>query len=102
MTLIWGNKSTYKYAFDNIEQGCPVAVSHQAVTNEEIFQDGILYAIQKINPEMICWYGSIPEYMADYYDIKKIIRMQTRAKLMRRLYKDSFYRDQPMLFPASK
>ena len=38
----------------------------------------------------------------DYYDIKKIIRMQTRAKLMRRLYKDSFYRDQPMLFPASK
>lgn len=51
---------------------------------------------------MICWYGSIPEYMADYYDIKKIIRMQTRAKLMRRLYKDSFYRDQPMLFPASK
>lgn len=82
LTLIWGDESTFKTAFTNIEKGAIVAISHQAVKNEKIFKVGFVLAIEKIQPSAICWYGNIPEYVKDYYDESKIIKMQMRTKLI--------------------
>lgn len=86
LTLIWGDGSTYKYAFGNIEKGTIVAVSHQGVVDEAVFKDGLLFAIDTIQSEAICWYGSIPEYVYRYYDKERIIKMQARNTLKTELF----------------
>lgn len=96
--LIWGNKDTYRYAFDNIEEGCAVAVSHQSIRDEKVFKDGILYAIRAINPSNICWYGFIPAYMGEWYDLQKIVRMQTRFQLVKWLKQKERHYMQQSLF----
>ena len=97
-TLIWGDEATYHYAFDNIEEGCAVAVSHQSIRDEKVFRDGILYAIRAINPSNICWYGSIPAYMGEWFDLQKIVRMQTRFQLVKCLKQKEGYFMQQSLF----
>lgn len=82
LTLIWGDESTYKYAFGNVDKDTIVAISHQGVKDESIFRQGLLYAIDTIQCEAICWYGNIPEYVSKYYDTEKIISMQSRYALV--------------------
>lgn len=82
LTLQWGDESTYKWAFENIEKGSIVAVSSQGIEDLEIFKNGLIYGIEKIEPDYICWYGSIPEYLHTYYDLHRIIKMQTRTQLL--------------------
>lgn len=102
LTLSWGNKSTYKWAFGNIEKGSTVAVSSQAVSDIQIFENGIRAGIDIIQPDYICWYGKIFDFMGKYYDLDKIVKMQTRTELLQ-LYKGK-NRDekefQSQLFPA--
>lgn len=59
-----------------------VAVSHQGVTDDKTFKSGLLRAIDTIQSEAICWYGNIPEYISRYYDMEKIVRMETRYTLL--------------------
>ena len=82
LTLAWGNEDTYRMAFSNIEKGSVVSVSHQGIADEQVFRNGICEAIDRIEPETICWYGNIPGYMAQYYDLNRIVSMQTRSKLV--------------------
>lgn len=86
LTLIWGDESTYKYAFGNIEKGAIVAISHQGVVDEGVFKRGLLCAIDTIQCEAICWYGTIPKYLGVYYDMKKIVRMHSRYQLVSNLF----------------
>lgn len=83
LTLIWGDKSTYKYAFDCVEKGSVCAVSHQGVKDEEIFREGLATAIDKIQMENICWLGDVPTYVTKFYDIARIVKMQPRRELLR-------------------
>lgn len=85
LTLIWGDESTHRYAFDNIDKGAIVAVSHQGVVDEQMFKCGLLCAIDTIQCEAICWYGTIPEYIGRYYDMEKIVKMQPRYQLVSNL-----------------
>lgn len=84
LTLIWGNESTFEYAFGNIEKGSTVAVSSQAIENTEVFKKGFCKALKMIEPENICWYGRIFDWVGKYYDITKIVKMQTRSQLIKR------------------
>lgn len=84
LTLIWGaNPETYKWAFGNVEKGSIVAVSSQAVEDIEVFKKGFIRAVEMIEPENICWYGTVYDWVAKYYDVSKIVKMQTRTQLIR-------------------
>lgn len=83
LTLQWGDESTYKWSFENIEKGSIVAVSSQGIEDLETFKKGLIYGIKKIQPDYICWYGDMFGFVKDYFDESKIIKMQTRAKLMK-------------------
>lgn len=82
LTLIWGKEDTYKYAFQNIEKGSIVAISYLGVKEKLTFKKGFLYAINHIQPGYICWYGYVPNYVKEYYDINRLVNMQTRGKLI--------------------
>ncbi len=87
LTLSWGaDKETYKWAFGNVEKGSVVAVSSQAVKDKRIFENGIRVGIDMIQPDFICWYGKVFDFIDKYYDRHRIIHMQTRSELIR-LYK---------------
>lgn len=84
LTLIWGeDKSTYKLAFGNVEKESVVAVSSQGVEDQQTFENGIRVAIDTIQPEYICWYGKVFDFMKNYYDKSRIIKMQPRRQLMK-------------------
>ncbi len=83
LTLLWGDRSTYKYAFGNVEKGTICAVSHQGIQNEQIFREGLETAVEKIRMENLCWLGNIPDYVKEFYDLKRIIKMQTRTELLK-------------------
>ena len=83
LTLVWGkDKTTYKWAFKNVEKGSIVAVSSQGVEDLEAFTNGLQTAIEIIQPERICWYGKIYNFVSEYYDKSKIIKIQTRTQLL--------------------
>ena len=82
--MLWGEENTFKYAFEKVEKGSAVAVSSQAIENVEIFKKGFIRAVQTIEPEHICWYGNVYDWVNDYYDTSKIIQMQTRTQLIHR------------------
>ncbi len=84
LTLIWGNEKTFDYAFGNIEKGSIVAVSSQAIKNSEVFRKGFCQAIKIIEPGNICWYGKIFDWVKEYYNPEKIVKMQTRSQLIKR------------------
>ena len=84
LTLIWGaNPETYKWAFGNVEKGSIVAVSSQAVEDVEVFKKGFTRAVEMIEPENICWYGTVYDWVGQYYDVSRIVKMQTRTQLIR-------------------
>lgn len=84
LTLLWGaDKATYKWAFGNVEKGSVVAVSSQAVRDIAAFEDGIRAGIDIIQPDYICWYGRVFGFMAKYYDMSRIVKMQTRTELLK-------------------
>ena len=84
LTLLWGaDKATYKWAFGNVAKGSVVAVSAQAVEDAAAFERGIRAAIDIIQPDYICWYGKVFDFMEKYYDTHRIVRMQTRTELLR-------------------
>lgn len=85
LTWIWGKEDTYNMAFGNIEKGSIAAVSSQAVRNIEIFEKGIRYGIEVVQPEYICWYGPVYDFMDKYYDKDRIVPMQKRSELMKQL-----------------
>ena len=87
LTLLWGDESTYKWAFGNVEKGSVVAVSSQAVKDEQTFEKGIRTGIDMIQPESICWLGPIFNFMKKYYYLNKIIKMQTRTELLQLYYR---------------
>lgn len=91
LTLIWGDKSTYKYAFDCVEKGAVCAVSHQGIKDEKIFMEGLEAAIDKIQMENICWLGNIPDYVSKFYDTARIVKMQPRGELLR-FHVEMFFR----------
>lgn len=86
LTLLWSDKSTYKWAFGNVEKGSIVAVSSQGVSDTTIFESGIRVGIDMIQPDYICWYGKVFNFMDRYYDKGRIIKMQTRTQLLK-MYK---------------
>ena len=98
LTLIWGEESTFKYAFENIEKGSVVAVSSQAIENIEIFRKGFIHAIKLIEPKNICWYGKVFDWVSDYYNTSKIIQMQTRTQLIHRKLMLERFKEQIDLF----
>ena len=100
LTLLWGDESTYKMAFGNVEKGSVVAVSSQGVKDMRIFEKGIRYGIDKIQPENICWYGKVFDWVSDYYDTSKIIQMQTRTQLIHRKLMLERFKGQIDLFSA--
>lgn len=84
LTLIWtSDAESYKWAFGNVEKGSIIAVSSQGVKDDEVFKNGFIRAIEKIEPENICWYGKIYDWADEYYDSAKIIKMQTRTQLVK-------------------
>ena len=83
LNLIWtADRASYKWAFGNVERGSTVSVSSQSVKDIQTFENGIRVAIDMIQPDNICWNGKIFEFMAKYYDLHRIIKMQTRSELM--------------------
>lgn len=90
LTWIWGNEDTYKMAFSNTEKGSIVAVSSQAISNPDVFEKGIRYGIDLVQPDYICWYGKVFDFMAKYYDCSRIVRMQTRTDLLQDLKKKEY------------
>ena len=85
LNLIWGNKGTFDMAFGNIEKGTIVSVSSQAIESNEIFEAGIKTAIDRISPERICWYGPVMDKIDSFYDRERIVKMDTRSSLMKRI-----------------
>ena len=59
LTWLWGDESTYKMAFGNVEKGSIAAVSSQGVKDFKIFEKGLRYGIDIIQPEYICWLGKV-------------------------------------------
>ena len=59
LTLIWGSKETFDFAFGNVEKGSIVAVSSQAVEGVNVFKKGFVQAVKTIEPQNICWYGNV-------------------------------------------
>ena len=101
LTLIWGaNSETYKWAFGNIEKGSIVAVSSQAVEDIEVFKKGFIRAVEMIEPENICWYGTAYDWVSEYYDVSKIVKMQTRTQLIRHKKMIEMAKNQKELFSA--
>ena len=100
LSLLWGDRSTYKYAFGNVEKGSVCAVSHQGIQNEQIFREGLATAVEKIRMENLCWLGNIPEYVKEFYDLKRIIKMQTRTELLKILGNRIIESNQNFLFSA--
>ena len=74
-------------AFSNTEKGSIVAVSSQAISNPDAFEKGIRYGIDLVQPDYICWYGKVFDFMSKYYDCSRIVRMQTRTDLLQELKK---------------
>ena len=97
LTLLWGDQSTYKYAFGNVEKGTICAVSHQGIQNERIFREGLETAVEKIRMENLCWLGNIPEYVKEFYDLNRIIKMQTRTELLQMLKRQKACENQLLL-----
>ena len=97
LTLLWGDSSTYKYAFDNVEKGTICAVSHQGVQYERIFREGLETAVEKIRMESLCWLGNIPDYVKEFYDLKRIIEIQTRTELLQMLKRQKANENQLLL-----
>lgn len=85
LTWLWSGPNTYKWAFGNVEKGTPGVVSSQGVIDWENFEDGIKTGIEMIHPDFLCWYGKIPEFINKYYDLNKIVQMQTRTELLKEL-----------------
>ena len=85
LTLIWGDPATYEMAFSNIEKGSVCAVSHQGIKDETVFKEGLKKAVDTIQMESLCWYGSIPAYVKEFYDLHRIVKMQTRNELINKL-----------------
>ena len=103
LTLAWGaDKGTYKWAFGNVEKGSIVAVSSQGVEDIRAFENGIRVGIDMIQPEYICWLGTVFDFMGKYYDAHRIIRMQTRRKLLK-MYKTKIQnKSAPTLFQVNQ
>lgn len=84
LTLLWGrDPATYKWSFNNVEKGSIVAVSSQAIEDIQAFENGIRAGIDMIQPDYICWYGKIFEFMHKYYDLHRIVKMQKRSELIK-------------------
>ncbi|MCR5124027.1 MAG: DUF4417 domain-containing protein [Treponema sp.] len=98
LTLLWGDKSTYKWAFGNVEKGTVVAVSSQGVKDISIFENGIRVGIDMIQPDQICWYGKVFDFMEKYYDTHRIVKMQTRSDLLKMYKLKCENQDQALLF----
>lgn len=101
LTLIWGDESTYGLAFGNIEKGAVCAVSSQAVGNQETFRRGFVRAVETVLPEYVCWYGRVFDWVKEYYDPHRIVKMQTRTELIRQKRLRDCGKYQPSLFPES-
>jgi len=97
LTLIWGDKTTYEMAFSNIEKGSVCAVSYQGIQEDFIFREGLKRAIDKIQMDYICWYGLIPPYIKEFYDPYRIIKMQSRNELIKKVKKQDLAKYQPVL-----
>lgn len=59
----WGNCNTWIYCFDGIEQNSVIAIGSAAsnpriIDNRPLFEEGLLKAIQVLNPNAIIVYGS--------------------------------------------
>lgn len=98
LTLIWGSEQTFDFAFGNIEKGSVVAVSSQAIKDVSVFRKGLVHAIKIIEPENICWYGQVYDWVGEYYDVSKIVKMQTRTQLIRQKKVVAKYKWQKSLF----
>ena len=87
LTWLWAGKDTYKWSFGNVDKGAPGVVSSQGVKDWNIFESGLRAGIDMIAPEFLCWLGEIPSFVSKYYDLKRIIKMDTRTDLFRELKK---------------
>lgn len=61
------------------------AVSHQSIKDEAVFKEGLKRAVDPIQMESLCWYGNIPDYVKEFYDLHRIVKMQSRNELVNKL-----------------
>ena len=67
------------------------------VKDERIFKEGLETAVEKIRMENLCWLGNIPDYVKEFYDLKRIIKIQTRTELLQMLKRQKANENQLLL-----
>lgn len=97
LTWLWAEENTYKWAFSNVDKGTPGLVSAQSIKNPIIFEKGFRVGIDMIQPDFLCWYGNIPDFVKEVYDLNRIIKIQTRTDLLK-LLKENTKEQSPDLF----
>lgn len=99
LTLLWGrDPATYKWAFGNVEKESIVAVSSQGVSDVDTFEKGIRAGIEMIQPDYICWYGKVFDFMHKYYDLHRIVKMQKRSELIKQYKTKVMFESSSSLF----
>lgn len=78
-TLQWSDKKSYRYCFEGIPQGMPIAISTVSIddTNLDDFLNGFFTGYEKINPEYIVCYGTKDIGSQDFHRIPNIIYYPT-------------------------
>lgn len=74
-------------------------LTSHTVEDTAAFESGISAAIDMIQPDYICWYGKVFDFMEKYYDIHRIVRMQTRTELLR-MYQKKCDADRGLYLPS--
>lgn len=85
LTWLWSGPETYKWAFGNVEKGPVGVISAQGVKEWSVFEEGFKVGVDLIQPENLCWYGTIPLFVSKYYDLSRIIQMNSRTSLVKRI-----------------
>ena len=73
-------------------------LTSHTVEDTAAFERGIRAAIDMIQPDYICWYGRMFDFMGKYYDMRRIVRMQTRTELLR-MYQEKCDADSDLCLP---
>ena len=64
-TIAWSDKESFSWCFDGTPKGSTVAVSSVGTQRSKItkalFLDGLYEMVNRLDPEMIIFYGDIPK-----------------------------------------
>lgn len=81
-SINWGDKDSFDWCFDGEPVGGAVAVSSVGTQMEDVSRRGFIYGydamLEKLNPEVILFWGSIPNRLKG--NIVKVDEFQSRFK----------------------